>query len=156
MILYHLTCRHHARRIEHAGKIIAFPHKMLFPEVGPIVWLVDDPDISRAGAGIPVLPPGPDGPCDRAECVIEVDTLTATQWAPWAVRNVNIIRRQNVENMVRGSLVAHWWFTPADIHNIVNITYPPGVSSQHTPTGGVRMRPTLPQRATHRRKARRR
>lgn len=121
MILYHYTCAHAAPKIEQAGMLIGYPHRML-PQIAPIVWLTDLDIGARRVLG---LPPIQDG-CDRMAVRVTVDVDEPIRWARWARRNLPKPQWTAVEANCPGSLVAHWWMSLQPVPVFAFDGWPPG------------------------------
>lgn len=121
MILFHYTCAHAAPKIERAGELRGWPHKML-PQVGPIVWLTHmklselPAPVERLALGMPPNQPG----CERFAFRVTVDVEEPTRWPQWARCNVHLVQRQALETNCRGTMIAYWWLslTPVPVVNI--------------------------------------
>lgn len=106
MILFHYTCAHAAPKIEAAGALHGFAHRML-PQVRPIVWLTDLDVGARRELGLPPIQPE----CDRMAYRVRVEIEAPLRWASWARRNLPKAQWTAVEANCPGSLVAHWWLS---------------------------------------------
>lgn len=77
MRLWHFTCTHGFAGLGEHGTLRPNPH-VLIPDLGPIIWLTDDPDPERDAVGLTSSMLA----CDRLQFRYRI--LGASRCVPWA------------------------------------------------------------------------
>lgn len=113
-VLFHYCCRHSARKIRTAGRLV--PNPQPFLDMAALVWLCDATDLAPGALGL-----NPDEQvlihCDRTEwrAAVGYDRQTCQRWTTWAHEHRVPLSTRLMLECGPDSFPAHWWVSEVEL-----------------------------------------